>query len=650
MDNTVVVVLSWRLSPAIMFKDAPTQSTRSYVSLGGPPAILYRSRTKGGNMRRFALVLGVIVYATLVLGSAACAISVSFERYWPNQAYFAEPSGIAVDSSGNIYVADTKNHRIVKLDSSGNVVATFGQKGTGSGTVNDDKLFYPYGVHVGYDGYLYVADTGNSRIKKMTTSFTMVTTWGGYGILTNGKFDWPLSCCTDSSGYVYVTDSGQYRGTPPQFGGNRIQKFNSDGSFVQAWGNFSETATNNGYALPSSITWCSTLNRLFITDTMHNRVGVVEVNGTWYSSFTGPSDLSFHAPRGICYIPTPSSQYFAVADTNRDRVCKVFASGAKYWSKGSGQSSQEGMFYFPRAVAADTSGNVYVADTFNQRVQKLDPSGNFLARYGGRGTLDGAFDRPNAICTDSSGNVYVADTYNSRVQKFDANGGFLLKFGTKGTSDADMNWPQGIDVDGSGNIYIADSENNRIKKFNSAGNFVAKFSTINKPTGVAVDSSGNVYAADQKNHRVVKYNSAGTVLLVIGQKGHQPGEFEDPTDVDLDTSGNIYVCDSGNHRIQKFSANGSLIWSYGGFGTGNRQFHFPKGICVQPDGSVYVADTENQRVQLLNSSGTYVTKWGSWGTDQGQLKQPADVAVGANGAVYVIERSNYRVSKFAVTP
>jgi len=611
-------------------------------------------------MRLIGLTASVIVFAGLVIAGTASAVSVTFNAFWPNQAYFCEPSGLALDASGNIYVADTKNHRIVKLDPYGNVAAIWGQKGSG---LND--FYYPYGITMAPNGYLYVCDTGNCRIKKMTTSGSVVHLWGSRGT-GNTQFDWPLGICADPSSNIYVADSGQFRGDTGW--GNCIKKFDANGNFLAKWGAFSEQALPNGYAVPSSITYWPAQNQVFITDTMHNRVCVTTNTGTWVNSYTGPSDLPLSYPRGICY--SGSNQFFYVADTNHDRVRKMMANMGRVWDKGSGQSSKEGEFYFPRAVAVDSAGNCYVADTFNHRIQKLNGSdGSFMARYGGRGTSDGAFDRPHSVATDSAGNVYVADTYSSRIQKFDPNGTFLGWIGkgnlttgwhapgsgeqpSSGSGDGQMKWPQGVYVHGNGDIYVANTENNRVEKFNSTGAFVAQIGDgkLNAPCGVALNSAGYIYVADTKNHRVVKFDPSGTLLETIGKFGHKPGEFEDPTDVGIDANGNIYVCDSGNHRVQKFSPSGNLLWCRGGFGTGNGQFNKPRGIGVQPDGSVYVADTENQRVQLLGADGSFITKWGTWGSDANQFRQPCDVATGPNGALYVIERSNYRISKFTVTP
>ena len=160
--------------------------------------------------------------------------------------------------------------------------------------------------------------------------------------------------------------------------------------------------------------------------------------------------------------------------------------------------------------------------------------------------------------------MYVADTFNHRIQKFDSSGVFLGEWGSYGTESGQFNYPVGIGVDSSDsnniNVYVADAENDRIQKFDSSGVFLGKWGSYGTESGkfkypysIAVDSSDNVYVVDLLNHRIQKFNSSGVFLFTWGSKGSNNGQFEYPSGIAVDSNNNVYVADTYNNRIQKFS-------------------------------------------------------------------------------------------------
>jgi tripartite motif-containing protein 71 len=191
---------------------------------------------------------------------------------------------------------------------------------------------------------------------------------------------------------------------------------------------------------------------------------------------------------------------------------------AKMWgSKGSG----EGQIDQSHGVGIDSSGNVYVVDTGNFRVQKFDSNGKFITMWGSEGEGEGQFLHGHDIAIDSSGNIYVTDVLKdtdvARVQKFDSNGKFITMWGSKGSEKGQFDYMHGIDVDSSGNVYVSDTANNRVQKFDSNGNFITMWGSEGEgqfihPHGIDVDSSGNVYVADQdKDSNIIqKFMSEGT--------------------------------------------------------------------------------------------------------------------------------------------
>jgi glucose/arabinose dehydrogenase/plastocyanin/sugar lactone lactonase YvrE len=208
--------------------------------------------------------------------------------------------------------------------------------------------------------------------------------------------------------------------------------------------------------------------------------------------------------------------------------------------------------------------------------------------------------QPEGIAVDSfSGNVYVADTANNRIQVFSSNGTFISEWGGDyGSGEGEMRSPAGIALDQEGNVYVADTANNRIQVFSSNGTFISEWGeaySFNLPTGVAVDSFGNVYVADTANNRIQVFSSNnGTLLTEWGEYGTDSGSFNLPTGVAVDSFGNVYVADTANNRIQVFSSNGTFISTVEGYGM-ELKIRYPKGVAVDQEGNVYVADTGNHQ-------------------------------------------------------
>lgn len=253
-----------------------------------------------------------------------------------------------------------------------------------------------------------------------------------------------------------------------------------------------------------------------------------------------------------------------VADSQNNRILELSPTGAfvRTWgSKGTGN----GQFSEPWGVTVSSQGLVYVADTWNHRVQAFDLQGNFTRAWGSDPvgqpeTGDGQFYGPRSIATDQQGNVYVTDTGNKRVQKFSADGRFLAAFGGAGTDLGLFNEPVGIVADHSGNFYVADTWNQRIQKFGPDFKPIASWpiagwdsqSVVDKPF-LAVDAAGNVYATDPPGSRVLEFSPTGQLLAAWGKPGDDQSSFHTPTGIVVDSAGNVYVTDSDNNRILKFA-------------------------------------------------------------------------------------------------
>jgi len=276
---------------------------------------------------------------------------------------------------------------------------------------------------------------------------------------------------------------------------------------------------------------------------------------------------------------------------------------------------------------------------------------SFSVQWGTYGLQNtGQFAFPQGVSIDSSGNVYVTDLGNRRVEKFDNNGNFLSTFGTKGSGDGQFNAPVGVAVSSS-SIYVIDNARNDIQKFDMTGKFVTKWGGQGSstgqfllPQGVAVDPSGDVYVVDTGNSRIEKFDGNGTYLLSIGQSGLGDGQFLSPRAIAADSQGGIYVSDSGGNKIEKFTEDGVFLQSFSASTGANLQT--PLGISIDKSGNIYVADSGNNRIVELDSNGHTVTSWGSQGTGADYFDNPRATAVDSNGNVFVVDSNNNRIQKF----
>lgn len=292
---------------------------------------------------------------------------------------------------------------------------------------------------------------------------------------------------------------------------------------------------------------------------------------------------------------------------------------------------------------------------FSASLASAEMPPEFIRKWGTYGSGDGQFNNPSGAACDSQGNVYVADTYNHRIQKFTADGVFLTKWGTYGTGDGQFNGPRSPAVDADGNVFVSDEGNHRIQKFTGDGVFLTKWGSygsgdgqFDEPNGVALDDVGNLYVASgwDSYERIQKFTGDGTFLTKWGNYGSGDGQFDNPTGVAVDLDGNVYVADSRNYRIQKFTSGGTFLTKWGSAGSGDGEFYRPHEVDVDASGNVYVIEYYNNRVQIFTGDGLFLTKWGTEGSGEGQFNHAYDVVVDARGNIYVADTANHRIQKF----
>jgi tripartite motif-containing protein 71 len=250
-------------------------------------------------------------------------------------------------------------------------------------------------------------------------------------------------------------------------------------------------------------------------------------------------------------------------DTENERVQK-FDSEGKFVAMWGEPGSGEGQFRNASSwgtlgrLTTDTQGNIYVIDTNNYRVQKFDSSGTYQTQWGAHGPEEGNFQYPYDIAVDAQSNIYICEAQNiNRVQKFAATGAFLLAWGQTGYTDGEFAGDQcTLEVDPDGNVLVAD-RSGRIQKFDPNGQFLSKIALgqvdniLVSPWNIAVGRQGNIYVGDYDNLRIVMLDSEGRSLATWNGKDTDCVPFSSLLDIAVDETGNIYISDALEHTIKK---------------------------------------------------------------------------------------------------
>jgi DNA-binding beta-propeller fold protein YncE len=286
-----------------------------------------------------------------------------------------------------------------------------------------------------------------------------------------------------------------------------------------------------------------------------------------------------------------------------------------------GAAKDGGRFISPRNVAVGPDGSVYVADGGNSRIQKFDAEGGFVTAWGhickmyegqtGCEASDGAggLHDPWGIAVDTDGHVYVADTWNHRIQKFDSDGGFVTMWGAHGVNEdasgaEGLFWgPRAIAIGPDGRIYVSDTGNKRIQVFEPDGQFVTQWGgrglqdgRFDEPVGVAVSVDGTSHVADTWNQRIQVFDAQQFFVRKWEVDSWYGQSLENKPYLALDAQQRVYATDPEGYRILVFDPEGRFLASLGRYGTEDDAFMLPTGIAVDADGYIYVADPATNRV------------------------------------------------------
>jgi sugar lactone lactonase YvrE len=447
------------------------------------------------------------------------------------------PAGVVVDSQDNIYIIDQNQSQVWKYNDQGGYITSWGGYGAG-----DDKFYAVHAIAIDAADNIYVADTYTGEIKKFSSGGVFQLKMGSTGF-GDGQFNNLSSIAVDQSGVLYAADNS-----------GRIQRFDtSNGNYLGKWSEptmsniLSVSLDGSGNLLAMSSQGLDT--KIYKFNTSNGSVDIIDrylISDSQFDEVTS----STHDPQGNLYA----------VDTGANRIVKFDPSGnpLKVWGS---YGSDDGEMITPYYIKYNPhTGNLMVADSGNNRIQVFDKQGNFLSKIGTTGGGDGQLYKPTSLAIDGSGNFYVTDMANYRIQKFDANGNFITKWGSQGSGDGQFRSVFGIDVDRDGFVYVVDAQNNNVQKFDANGNFITKWGSqgsgdgqLNFPVRIAVDVLNNVYVSEFNNSRIQKFDSNGGYLSKWGSSGNDLGEFAGPGGVEVDTEGNVYVTELAGGRVQKFS-------------------------------------------------------------------------------------------------
>ncbi len=552
-----------------------------------------------------------------------------FGSHGSSNGQFNYEHGVALDGSGNVWVADTENDRVQEFNASGTFIRQFGAVGTGNGQFKE-----PNGIAVTPEGNVWVADTNNNRIQEFSGTGEYIRQAEGAG---NLQLLGPIGIAVTPAGSVWVVDSRHYR----------LEEFSSTGEYVRQFGG---AGSGNGqFGIPRGVA-LDAYEDIWVTDSTNNRVEEFSSTGTYMRQFgsEGTGNGQFKVTDGIA---VDSTGKVWVTDRYGARVEGFNASGeylSQYTDSAHGLSEPDG-------IAVAGSGTVYVADTGNQTIQVLNLSGLTPFSFSSTFSAYGGGVEPTAwqqdLVFDASGNVWVADALNNRIEEFNASGTYLKAIGSAGSGNGQLNTPAGLAFTSEGNVWVADTYNNRIEEFEPNGKYIRQFGSagsgegqFNLPRGIRIfPGTGYIAVADQNNNRIQVFNATGGFIREV--KGSGSSQLSTPEALAIDAEGHLWVADAGHNRIEEFSSTGEYIRQFGSAGGGRGQFNNPSGLTVDGSRNVWVTDTFNNRLEGFTPTGEFLAEYGGWGSGNGQFYDPNAVAVSGAGVYYVLDAGWGRVQE-----
>jgi len=534
-----------------------------------------------------------------------------------------EPRGVFINSSGSIYIADTKNHKIRWINASGKIrpiagTGTSGDAGDG-GDALSALLNEPSGIFKDATG-IYIADTKNHKIRKVDTSGD-ISTFAGTGTpgdADDGVTDPLLALLNEPRGVfkdgtdLYIADTKNHK----------IRKVDASGIISTIAGTGDAGNTGDGAAATSA-----RLNE--------------------------PNNMVFFS--GELYIADTKNHIIRKVDTSGD-ISTIVGGGVL----GDGGFARLARLNEPNGIFKDDT-DLYIADTRNHRIRKIDLLTNIITTIAGTGeagsTGDGGaatsarLNEPRSVFVAPSGNLYIADTKNHKIRRVNTSGTISTFAGTGSSGDGSdfsysatsvaLDEPYDVMIEGN-YLYIADTKNHKIRRMNASGwiwtiagtgsagdsgdGGAATSAKLDEPRAVSMDMSGNLYIADTKNDKIRKVDTSGDIWTVAGTGDDGDigdgdlainARFKEPVSVFVDRNSNIFIVDRGARRIRVVNAGDEKIYHLAGTGDSDdtadlpavlAKFKDPAGITMATSyggSQIFISDTGNHKIKVLEFKTVY---------------------------------------------
>ncbi|MGD1025218.1 MAG: hypothetical protein ABR880_20735 [Candidatus Sulfotelmatobacter sp.] len=689
------------------------------------------------------------------------------------------PGGVALDAAGNTYIADSHSSHIFKVDTTNNltVVAgngTHGYAGDG-GPATSAALSGPEGVFVDASGNIFIADTQNSVIREVTASNGNIITVAGTGaagysgdggLATSAQLYDPYGVFVDSAENIFIADTdnclirkvsggnistvvGNPLATPApcSYSGDggpatSAQLDEPFGVFVDSSGNiFIADTQNSAIRVVNPGTQPITLAQIVIQSGDIQTVAGIsydsgEGSACMFTGDTGPATSAYLCqPAGVF---VDGSENIFIADTANFAIREVATTGtittvagtlgtAGY--TGDNAAATSATLNYPNSVVVDASSDIFIADTDNFVIREVTASNSFIQTIIGNNTLaysgdsglavNAELSSPASVSIDAAGDIFIADSENSAIREVVAASGDIQTAAGNGTlcalstalcgdtglaTSAQLNNPQGVFLDASGNIFIADTADNRIRVVNTttaaitvagiaissqtiatvAGTGTGGYSgdtgaaisaELSSPYGVFVDSNENIFIADTGNNVIREVSSSGIITTVVGNNTEctpagatcgdggaaTSAQLSSPAGVFVDATEDIFIADTFDNRIREVTASTGIIATVAG--TGARGYSgdgsaatsalldSPYGVYVDTAGDIFIADTQNfvirevlaGNIQTVAGNNTQGFSGDGGQSTLAELNSPTGLFGNAAGNLYVADTDNTRI-------